>query len=120
MSALKVVNPEPNITDRTFPRSLEEVRKRNPLWQELNADEAQIFKGPFDEHGIKHKKDYTWAWLVLWFIACVWGTTIFITWLERKDTTIDQQKLDCLSSRGQGAAVIFDDKGSVVDCKRRR
>ena len=67
-----------------------------------------------------HKKDYTWLWLILWFIACVWGTTIFITWLERKDTTIDQKQLDCLSRRGQGAAVIFDDKGTVVDCKRRR
>jgi hypothetical protein len=120
MTRLKIVNPEPNITDRTFPRSLDEVRQRNPLWRELNADDAKAFKGPFDEHGIKHKKDYTWFWLVVWFVTCVFGTMFLIAMLERKDTTIDQKQLDCLSSRGQGAAVIFDDKGSVVDCKRRR
>ena len=105
---LKVVNPEPNDTDLMFRRS------------SSSASDFDGIEGPFSEHGIKHKKDYTWFWLTVWFITCVFGTTLLISMLERKDTTIDQKQLDCLSSRGQGAAVIFDDKGSVVDCKRRR
>ena len=81
----------------------------------LSAESATTPVGPF-----KYKRDYTWFWLVVWFVTCVFGTMFLIAMLERKDTTIDQKQLDCLSSRGQGAAVIFDDKGSVVDCKRRR
>jgi len=103
---LKIVNPEPNDTDLRFRRSLS------------SASDFDGIEGPFSEHGIKHKKDYTWFWLVAWFVTCVFGTMFLIAWDEQREKA--SSVIKCLDKRGPGAAVIFDDKGSVVDCKRRR
>jgi hypothetical protein len=62
---IRVANPEPNDTDRAFPRSIDEVQKRDPEWRGLNAEEANPISGPWDDHGLKSMEHYhrTSFWL---------------------------------------------------------
>jgi hypothetical protein len=83
---IRVANPEPNDTDRTFPRSIDEVQKRDPEWRGLNAEEANPISGPWDDHGLKSMEHYkevaAWLALSLWADFMVLCTIIIIHWME--------------------------------------
>ena len=60
-----------NDTTRSFPRSIEEVKRINPDWQGLNATEATPYYGPFDEHGVKLKSRLSWPIIGFCFVVII-------------------------------------------------